>query len=57
MGIQNTLQDAQKHVVIPAGIWKNMPSTCGVGVQSPLGHQEVEYGPPPSWKEETNANI
>ena len=36
---------------------KNMPSTCGVGVQSPLGHQEVEYGPPPSWKEETNANI
>jgi len=52
MGISNSLQDAHWHVTIPAGIWKNMPSTRGLRVKSPLGHQEVEYGPPPSRQEE-----
>jgi hypothetical protein len=31
------------HITISIGLWKDLPSTCGVRIQSSLGHQAMEH--------------
>jgi hypothetical protein len=54
LGISNCIQDPDRNDTVPTGLWQNLPFASWTWVQIPLGDQEVKYGSPISWSQETN---
>ena len=42
MGLSHNLQDTCWNVTVSTSLWKDLSSTCRVGAQRILGHQEAE---------------